>query len=79
MIDDMFASKSDRGLFDEPFILSGKIVRPLSRMELNDKCPQYEWIPVGEYDGIDLPDTHIDEDYIAWQLVECPEYNCEIS
>jgi hypothetical protein len=41
--------------------------------------PQYEWIPVGEYDGIDLPDTHIDEDYIVWQKLECPEYDCEIS
>jgi hypothetical protein len=49
------------------------------RMTEEKRPLQYEWIPVGEYDGVDLPDIYIDEDYIIWQLVECPEYNCEIS
>jgi hypothetical protein len=40
--------------------------------------PRYEWIPIGEYDGADLPDTIVDENYIVWLKIECPEYNCEI-
>jgi hypothetical protein len=39
---------------------------------------QYEWISIGEYDGIDLPDIFIDENYIVWQQVKNLECNCEV-
>lgn len=40
--------------------------------------PRQEWIPIGEYNGVDLPDIYIDEYYIVWQLIGCPEYDCEV-
>lgn len=62
-----------------------EIVRAFSsdwkpRMEIIDSRPrQYEWISIGEYDGIDLPDIFIDENYIVWQQVKNLEYNCEVT
>jgi hypothetical protein len=45
---------------------------------INTRPLQYEWIPVGEYNGVDLPNITIDENYIIWQQVLNPEYNCEV-
>ena len=45
----------------------------------NQRPPQFEWIPIGEYNGIDLPDTFVDNSYTVWILVKNPEYDCEFS
>jgi hypothetical protein len=45
---------------------------------INVMPPQFEWIPIGEYNGVDLPDIEIDENYIVWIEIECPEYECEV-
>lgn len=41
--------------------------------------PRLELIPIGEYDGVDLPGTVIDENYIVWQEIENPEFECEVT
>jgi hypothetical protein len=55
--------------------------------------PKFEWLPIGLYNGVDIPDTQIggfysgfndstdliiEEDYIVWVKVPNPEYDCEV-
>lgn len=40
--------------------------------------PRYIWIPVGIYNGVDLPDTMIDEDYVVWLKMPNLERECEV-
>jgi hypothetical protein len=40
--------------------------------------PEFILIPIGEYNGVDLPDCIIDENYIIWLKIPNPELNCEI-
>jgi hypothetical protein len=40
--------------------------------------PEMILVPVGEYDGVDLPSTWTDENYIVWVEVDNPELNCEV-
>lgn len=35
-------------------------------------------IPIGEYNGVDLPGVIVDENYIVWQEINDPAYNCEV-
>lgn len=42
-----------------------------------EQPPEYILIPIGEYNGVDLPDIWIDENYIVWIEIENPEANCE--
>jgi hypothetical protein len=40
--------------------------------------PEFILIPIGEYNGVDLPDCIIDENYIIWLKIPNPELNCEV-
>jgi hypothetical protein len=53
-----------------------KELQAIQRMPI--KPLEYEWIPIGEYNGVDLSGIMIDENYIVWQQVLNSEYNCEV-
>jgi hypothetical protein len=72
---------------EKRLIVENDLIWGYDRWEENQKYPkiaahsqplQYEWIPVGEYNGVDLSDIMIDENYIVWQQVLNSEYNCEV-
>lgn len=50
------------------------------QMEVVDIRPsEFELVPVGIYNGVDLPDTMIlDDSYIVYLIIRNPEYNCEV-
>ena len=43
-------------------------------MTMEESPPQFEWVSIGEYDGVDLPSIYIDKNYIVWIEIQCPEY-----
>jgi hypothetical protein len=48
-------------------------------IELIDSRPlKFEWVCVGEYNGVDIPGIEIDTDYKVWQAISNPEYSCEV-
>lgn len=52
-----------------------KIDKEIEQRLFTDKSPpQFELIPIGIYNGIDLPDTYIDENYVVRLEIECPDY-----
>lgn len=49
---------------------------------LTDKVPppEFELIPIGIYNGVDLPGTVIlDDSYIVYMEVENSEFDCEVN
>jgi hypothetical protein len=62
---------------------------------LDSRPPQFEWVCIGEYNGVDIPDIQIggfytdfddvgslmiiESDYKVWQLLPNPEYNCKVT
>jgi hypothetical protein len=55
-----------------------KIDREMQERIDENPPPEFILIPVGEYNGVDLPDVVIDENYIVWLEIPNPELNCEI-
>lgn len=61
-------------------------MQPLSpdwspKIELLDtKPPEFELVPIGIYNGVDLPGTTVlNDNYIVWLKVPNPEYDCEVA
>jgi hypothetical protein len=46
--------------------------------QVNMKPPEFIHIPIGIYNGVDLLDTYVDENYIVWLITPNPELECEI-
>lgn len=44
-----------------------------------ERPPEFILIPMGEYNGVDLPNTWIDKHYTVWLIVLNPERECEVS
>jgi hypothetical protein len=45
---------------------------------IDTKPPRFELVPIGIYDGVDMPNTMIlDDSYIVYLIVPNPEYDCE--
>jgi hypothetical protein len=41
--------------------------------------PEFELVPVGIYNGVDLPSTMIlDDSYTVYLIIRNPEYDCEV-
>jgi hypothetical protein len=80
IVDDMYEECSiPIKLSETTFRLAGKIIRPLKQMELFKKIPpEFILVPIGEYNGVDLSDCTVDENYVVWLEIPNPELNGEV-
>lgn len=52
-------------------------MKQVSDLAKDTPPPDNILIPIGQYNGIDLPDTFIDKNYTVWLEMPNPERNCQ--